>query len=64
MQKATDNGANAHYNDECLFVDDILEFHPEVLDSLPAEDREALKVYYLVGEPAPENIFEHREDLI
>lgn len=55
---------NAHYNDESLFLDGILESHPEVLDALPAEDREALEVYYLVNQPVPDNIFEYRENLV
>lgn len=31
MEKATDNEPNAHYNDEVLFLDEIVESHPKYI---------------------------------
>ena len=64
MERATSNEANAHYNDEILFLDGVVEFHPEVYDTLPNEEKELLQAYYLVGQPIPENIFEYRNNLL
>src|SRR5258706_14082668 len=64
MEKATDNQVNARYNDESLFLEEIIEFHPEVYNALPARDQEVLQAYYLVGQPVPENIFEYRKALL
>lgn len=63
MEKATDT-ANMHYNDEVLFLDGILESHPEVYDALSTGDRELLKTYYLIGMPVPDNILEYRRALL
>lgn len=49
MEKATDNNTNARYNDEIIFIDGIVDVHPEVLAAMSDEDRETLEVYYLVG---------------
>jgi hypothetical protein len=64
MERATDNEANAHYNDEITFLDGLVELHPEIFAAMSAEDREVLRTYYLVGQPVPENVFEYRKDLI
>jgi hypothetical protein len=64
MEKATDNKINARFNDEIIFIDGIVETHPEIYTALSDEDREALQVYYLVGQPTPENVFEYRSELV
>lgn len=64
MQRATSNEANARYNDEILFLDGIVEFHPDIYDALSAEDKELLRAYYLVGQPTPENVFVYRNNLV
>ena len=63
MPSATDNELNARYNDEVLFLDGIVEFHPEAIAGLSAEDRRVLGVYYGLGQPTPENIFAFRQEL-
>lgn len=64
MEKAIDNNTNARYNDEIVFIDGIVDMHPEVLAAMSDEDRETLEVYYLVGQAVPENIFEYRSSLV
>lgn len=64
MNKATSNIGNAHYNDEVLFLDGIIEFHKEAYDSLSDEDKRLFEAYYLVDVPTPENIFEYRSQLL
>lgn len=65
MEKASDNKANACYNDETLFLDGTQEFHPEVFESLSPEDQQILKEYYLIGsEEEIENIFSYRSNLL
>lgn len=64
MKKATSNEANARYNDEVLFLDGIVEFHLSIYEVLSLEDKELFKLYYLIGQPTPENIFEYRNNLI
>jgi len=64
MEKGTDSEDNARYNDEVLFLDGIIESHPEVYVALPREDRAAIQLYYLVGQPVPENIFNYRKNLV
>ena len=64
METATTNQTNAHYNDEVLFFDGILEFHADIYSDLSPEDKELLKIYYLVGQEPPENIFEYRNALV
>ncbi len=64
MQKATDNEENAHYNDETLFADGIVEFHPEIYAALSNEEQRILQTYYLTGKSTPTNIFDYRSELL
>lgn len=53
-----------YYNDEVLFLDGVLEFHPRILVQLSKQDIEALQKYYAMGQTTPENIFAYRQEVM
>ena len=52
------------YNDQCLLLDGLYEFHPEAFTRLTGEAMRCLQEYYLTGKSVPEDVFEYRRRIL